>query len=107
MNTAQWSMSAFSRMARVDEHDVGHGEVGRDPGAKLGPKLAWLALGAVAVFLISRLHERAVHAMDRYFNRELDAAETRLIAAIKSAKKMTEIDRLLTDDASDDPCSCL
>jgi hypothetical protein len=65
------------------------------------PGWAWLALGAVAVFLISRLHERGVHAMDRYFNRELDAAETRLIAAIKSAKKMTEIDRLLADDASD------
>jgi hypothetical protein len=65
------------------------------------PDWAWLALGAVAVFLISRLPEREVHAMDRYFNRELYAAETRLIAAIKSAKKMTEIDRLLTDDASD------
>ncbi|MGE5260875.1 MAG: hypothetical protein ACM3MH_08345 [Actinomycetota bacterium] len=65
------------------------------------PGWAWLGLGAVAVFLITRLHERAVRAMDRYFNRELDAIETRLISAIKSAKKTTEIDRLLANDASE------
>ena len=64
------------------------------------PGWAWLTLGAAAVFLISRLHERAVHAMDRYFNRELDAAERNLGAAIKAATKATEIDRLLADEAS-------
>jgi hypothetical protein len=65
------------------------------------PGWAWLALGAVAVFLITRLHEVAVHAMDRYFNRDLDAAETRLISAIKSAKRTIEIDRLLADETSE------
>ena len=65
------------------------------------PGWAWLALGALAVFLISRLHENAVHLADRYFNRELDAAEGKLVDAIRSAKKATEIDRLLADETSD------
>ncbi len=64
------------------------------------PGWAWLALGAAAVFLITRLHERAVRAMDRYFNRELDAAERKLGDAIKSATMATEIDRLLGDETS-------
>jgi hypothetical protein len=65
------------------------------------PGWAWLALGAVAVFLITRLHERAVRFADRYFNRELDAAEKKLGAAIRSAKKAIEIDRLLADETSE------
>ncbi|HZP08856.1 hypothetical protein [Methyloceanibacter sp.] len=65
------------------------------------PGWAWLVLGAVAVFLITRLHEGAVHWADRYFNRELDAAEIRLGAAIRSAKAAIEIDRLLADGTSE------
>ncbi len=65
------------------------------------PGWGWLALGAAAVYLITRLHERAVRAMDRYFNRDLDEAERKLGEAIKSAKRATEIDRLLADETSD------
>ncbi len=65
------------------------------------PGWAWLVLGALAVFLITRLHEGAVHWADRYFNRALDAAEKRLTAAIRSAKRAIDIDRLLADEASD------
>src|SRR6185312_14503728 len=51
------------------------------------PGWAWLVMGAAAVFLITRLHEGAVHLADRYFNRELDRAERDLAAAILKAKK--------------------
>lgn len=62
------------------------------------PGWAWVAMGAAAVFLISRLHERAVHLADRYFNREVDQAEQKLGQAIRGAKKPAEIDRLLADE---------
>ena len=65
------------------------------------PGWAWLALGAAAVFFITRLHEGAVQAMDRYFNRGLDEAERKLGEAIKSATMATEIDRLLADETSE------
>jgi hypothetical protein len=65
------------------------------------PGWAWVAVGAAAVFLITRLHEGAVHLADRYFNRAIEAAEERLSLAIRSAKKAVEIDRLLADDTSD------
>ena len=63
------------------------------------PGWAWLALGAAAVFLLSRLHEGAVHLADRYFNRGVDEAEQKLKQAIRKAKKAAEIDRLLADEA--------
>ena len=78
-----------------------HEQVERLQGSLDLPGWAWLALGAFAVFLISRLHENAVRLADRYFNRELDAAEEKLVEAIRSAKKATEIDRLLADETSD------
>lgn len=62
------------------------------------PGWAWLVIGAVAVFLISRFHEGAVHAVDRYFNRALDQAERELGAAMLKARKPAEIDRLLSDE---------
>jgi hypothetical protein len=65
------------------------------------PGWAWLVMGAAAVFLITRLHEGAVHLADRYFNRAVDAAEESLSLAIRSAKKATEIDRLLADNTYD------
>jgi hypothetical protein len=65
------------------------------------PGWAWVVMGAAAVFLITRLHESAVHLADRYFNREVDAAEERLSLAIRSAKKAAEIDKLLADDTYD------
>jgi hypothetical protein len=65
------------------------------------PGWAWVAVGAAAVFLITRLHESAVHLADRYFNRAVEAAEERLSLAIRSAKKAIEIDRLLADETYD------
>ena len=59
------------------------------------PGWAWLAIGAVAVFLITRLHESAVHLVDRYFNRALDAVEQELGSALLKASELAEIDRLL------------
>ncbi len=51
------------------------------------PGWAWIALGAAAVFALSRLHEGAVHLVDGYFNREIDAAGQRLGQAIREAKR--------------------
>jgi hypothetical protein len=62
------------------------------------PSWAWIALGAVFVFLISRLHEGTVHLVDRYFNRALDAAESELSAALAGTRRAADIDRLLTDE---------
>lgn len=62
------------------------------------PGWAWLVIGAVAIFLITRLHEGAVHLADRYFNRALDAAELELGGAMLKAKKAGEIDRLLAQE---------
>jgi hypothetical protein len=62
------------------------------------PPWAWLAIGAVSIFLITRLHEGAVHLADRYFNRALDAAERELGAALLKAKGFDEIDRLLAKE---------
>jgi hypothetical protein len=65
------------------------------------PGWAWIALGAAAVFALSRLHEGAVHLVDGYFNREIDAAGQRLGQAIREAKRPAEIDRLLADETYD------
>ena len=62
------------------------------------PGWAWIALGAAAVFLLTRLHEGAVHLADRYFNKPVEEAEERLGHAIRNAKKPVEIDRLLADE---------
>ena len=65
------------------------------------PGWAWIALGAAAVFALTRLHEGAVHLVDGYFNREIDAAGQRLGQAIREAKRPAEIDRLLADETYD------
>jgi hypothetical protein len=65
------------------------------------PGWAWITLGAAAVFALTRLHEGAVHLVDGYFNREIDAAGQRLGQAIREAKRPTEIDRLLADGTYD------
>jgi hypothetical protein len=62
------------------------------------PGWAWIIMGAAAVFLLSRLHEGAVHLADHYFNRPVEEAEKRLKAALHKAKKAIEIDRLLADE---------
>jgi hypothetical protein len=65
------------------------------------PVWAWLLLGACVVFLISRLHEGAVHLVEEYFNRGLREAEGKLRGAIHAARHATDIDRALADDAYD------
>lgn len=62
------------------------------------PVWAWLLIGAVAIFLITRLHEGAVHLADRYFNRALDALERELGTAMLKAGEFGEIDRLLAHE---------
>ena len=62
------------------------------------PGWAWIVMGAAAVFLLSRLHEGAVHLADHYFNRPVEEAEKRLKAALHKAKKAIDIDRLLADE---------
>jgi hypothetical protein len=61
------------------------------------PSWAWLGIGAGLLFLISRLHETAVHLADRYFNRALDRMEVQLEQAIAGAGTAPAIDRLLAD----------
>lgn len=62
------------------------------------PNWAWLMIGGVALYLISRLHEAATHLTDRYFNRALDEAERDVGRAILEAKEPAEVDRLLADE---------
>jgi hypothetical protein len=62
------------------------------------PDWAWVAVGAATVFLISRLHEGAVHLADRYFNRAVEEAELKLGQAMRHAKDVAELDRLLADE---------
>jgi hypothetical protein len=62
------------------------------------PGWAWLLMGAAAVFAITKLHEGAVHLVDRYFNRGLDALERELGAAMLRAGEIGEIDRLLASE---------
>jgi hypothetical protein len=76
-----------------------HHEVERIQEYLALPGWGWLAIGAIAIFLITRLHEGAVHLADRYFNRELDRTEDELERAMLKARKPVEIDRLLADEA--------
>jgi hypothetical protein len=67
------------------------------------PGWAWLALGAFALFLISRLHESAVSVVDRFLNRTLDRIERTLSQAMREARRPGDIDRLLANE----PCGAL
>jgi hypothetical protein len=50
------------------------------------------------LFVISRLHESAVHVADRFFNRTVDRTEKHLSEAILKAQHPSEIDALLADE---------
>lgn len=65
------------------------------------PSWAWLCIGTVVVFLITRLHEGAVELTDRYLNRGIERAGIELAHAISKARSLTDIDRLLTMKISD------
>jgi hypothetical protein len=62
------------------------------------PNWAWIVIGAVALYLISRLHETATRLTDRYFNRELDRVEKAVGLAILRAEQPAEVDRLLAEE---------
>ncbi|HXG79781.1 MAG TPA: hypothetical protein VNJ31_10655, partial [Methyloceanibacter sp.] len=62
------------------------------------PGWAWLLIGAIAIFFITRLHEGAVHLADRHFNRALDSIEENLTRALLKAKELAEIDRILAHE---------
>jgi hypothetical protein len=63
------------------------------------PNRAWIVIGAIFLYVITRLHEGATHLADRYFNRELDRVGKYLGAAILEAKSAAEIERLLADES--------
>jgi hypothetical protein len=62
------------------------------------PSWAWIVIGVVFVFLLSRLHEGVVNVVDSFFNRALDAAERELADALVGTRRAADIDRLLTDE---------
>jgi hypothetical protein len=62
------------------------------------PNWAWIVIGAIFLYVISRLHEGATHLCDRYFNRELDRVGKDLGTAILKAESAAEIERLLADE---------
>jgi hypothetical protein len=71
-----------------------HHEIDRVQAHLSLPTWAWLCLGAVALYLISRLHEGAVGLADRYFNRAIDQAGIELRRAIIAARSVSDIERL-------------
>jgi hypothetical protein len=75
-----------------------HEEIDRVQGHLDLPSWAWLAIGTVVLFLISRLHDLGVDLADHYFNRHLDRAAKELGQAILKAEKPAEVDRLLADE---------
>jgi hypothetical protein len=56
------------------------------------PSWAWIAVAAALLFLISRIHEWAVHLADRHFNRAVAEAGTRLGNAVLNASSVAEIE---------------
>lgn len=64
------------------------------------PGWSWLVIGALVLFVISRLHEWSVELADSFFNRVLDKTEKEITGAIFRAKTAEEIDRLLSDDVA-------
>ena len=59
------------------------------------PAWAWFAITVVFVFLISRLHEGAVHVTDRHLNRSLARAGEKLGEAVLAAPTGEEAEALL------------
>jgi hypothetical protein len=62
------------------------------------PSWAWLVVGTVALFLISRLHELGVEVVDHFFNRQLDQTAHTLEDAMFKARDASEVERLLADE---------
>jgi len=59
------------------------------------PAWAWIAIAAVIIFLISKIHDTAVHYLDWLFNRSVAKAGERLGDAVLKAKSYEEIEAQL------------
>jgi hypothetical protein len=62
------------------------------------PSWAWLVIGTVVLFLISRLHELGVEIVDHFFNRDLDQTANVLEDGLFKAQDASEVERLLADE---------
>jgi hypothetical protein len=60
------------------------------------PGWAWLGVGALIAYAISRIHEFSVEAAERFFNRHLDRIGEELARLIASARTAAEVERHLT-----------
>jgi len=61
------------------------------------PSFAWVAIAAAVLFVVSRIHEGAVHLADRHFNRAVVEAEKRLSGAIHDSRSVAEVESHLVD----------
>jgi hypothetical protein len=68
------------------------------------PSWIWITIAAALLFLISRIHELAVHFTDRYFNRAVAQAGERLGKAILTAGNFAEIEGHLVHGAHSALC---
>ena len=59
------------------------------------PAWAWIGIAACALFLISRIHDTAVHYLDWFFNRSIAKTGERLGDAVLNAKSYAEIEAAL------------
>ena len=59
------------------------------------PAWAWIAIGAVILFLTSKIHDAAVHHVDWLFNRSVAKAGERLGDAVLKAKDYGEVEAQL------------
>ncbi|HUK07029.1 MAG TPA: hypothetical protein VLX09_04095 [Stellaceae bacterium] len=64
------------------------------------PGWVWPAIAVIVLFLITRLHEYAVHHADRFFNRSIARASGELGAAILRAQDFVSVEGCLVKDAS-------
>jgi len=64
------------------------------------PGWVWPAMAVIVLFLITRLHEYAVHHADRLFNRSVARASDQLGAAILRAQDVVSAEACLVKDAS-------
>ncbi len=60
------------------------------------PGWAWLGVGALIAYVISRIHEFSVEAAERFFNRHLDGIGEELARLIASARTVGEVEQHLT-----------
>jgi hypothetical protein len=59
------------------------------------PAWAWIGIAAVMLFMITRLHDTAVHYLDWFFNRSVARAGERLGDAVLKSKSYAEIEAQL------------